>query len=179
MTTDPIALPPKPVTTYVIGVQSDGYSDDRLHDRAAYDDDQLDAYAREAVRLDRAGRVGADVAAAKKAVRLAGHRLADLRIMATRNRAMHNEVADAFASFHDSIDALAAAPSTPPDEATSRDAEAFALGMAARMRAAGMASLLAEVLAQNAARDLDDDLKERMDRAIADQDAARTQGDAA
>lgn len=43
-------------------------------------------------------------------------------------------------------------------------------GAEARMRAAGMGALLAEIRASSAARDMDDDLLDRIDMAIADQD---------
>lgn len=45
-------------------------------------------------------------------------------------------------------------------------------GDGARMRAAGMAALLVEIRAHNAARDLDEDLLSRIDRAIAHHEQA-------
>lgn len=55
------------------------------------------------------------------------------------------------------------------DQAVSRER---ARGNNARMRAAGMAALLSEIRAHNAARDLDDDLLVRIERAIADHERA-------
>jgi hypothetical protein len=51
-------------------------------------------------------------------------------------------------------------------------AQERARGNNARVRAAGMAALLAEIRAHNAARDLDDDMRDRIDRAIADHERA-------
>lgn len=63
---------------------------------------------------------------------------------------------------------LAAAPSPAPRQALADERA----GVEARMRSAGMASLLAEVRSSNAARDMDDDLLDRIDMAIADQERA-------
>lgn len=55
------------------------------------------------------------------------------------------------------------------DQAVARER---ARGDGARLRAAGMAALLTEIRAHNAARDLDDDLLDRIDRAIAHHEQA-------
>jgi galactokinase len=55
------------------------------------------------------------------------------------------------------------------DQAVARER---ARGNAARMRAAGMGALLVEIRAHNAARDLDEELLDRIDRAIADHERA-------